>query len=62
LNKGKKNYINRRPEWKKIDEVPLPSPRLVKRMENRLRIHSELRELKELKEDFRRSRAQKGDD
>jgi hypothetical protein len=53
LHKKREHHINHRPYWTKISEEPVPSPRLVERMKRRLETYEQLKELKELRDEFR---------
>jgi len=52
------HYVNHRPEWIQINERPMPSSRLVDRMTRRLAIYEQLHDLRELKDEFKRLRAE----
>lgn len=54
--KPRRHYINRRPGWTEITEKPVASARLVHRMQKRLEIRHELKELTDLKNELKRLR------
>jgi hypothetical protein len=56
LHKKREHHVNHRPYWTNISARPVPSARLVKRMKGRLEIYEQLKELKELRDEFRRLR------
>jgi hypothetical protein len=56
LHKKREHHVNHRPYWTNISARPAPSARLVKRMKRRLEIYEQLKELKELRDEFSRLR------
>ena len=59
LKQVRKHYGKRRAAWSQVGPAPRPLPRLVNRMRRQLKIYEELRELKELKDDWRQTKAER---
>jgi hypothetical protein len=61
LHRERVHYVNHRREWTQIKDRPAPSSRLVDRMKRRLVIYEQLHDLQELKDEFKRLRAEDED-